>query len=292
MIMMTPLGWLYQTGIWGVVALVVVCSSVLTAAVAMRINAGQKTTTRLKNRSLGLVAAGFGVWPTILGLSSIWLLEVSSAQDDHPWYWLIHSVYIVTRPVWIALDYLAGRWSEIVAPSDMATVFWPVTVVLYFVPLALVISFPFIVFGGVLIIRLASRHTWAKVKVWLNWSLALLSLSFTISVLTVVGGFLLLMRCQDQIREYHHFNAHLKALCVESDDPSLCPRNLSQLKAFNPRLFRQISSCAPMEYTYDESSGHYQWVIKDQYEKVIFQPEYYPLGFRIESPQERPWWSW
>ncbi len=290
--MMTPLGWLYQSGIWGVVAVVIVCSSVFTTVVAMRINAGQKPAAKLKNRGLGLVAVVFGIWPTILALTSIWLLEVSSAEADHPWYWLIHGLYVATRPVWLALGYLAGRWSEVVAPSDIATAFWPVSIVLYFVPLALLISFPLIVLGGVLMIRLASRHTWAKVRIWLNWSLALLGLSFTISVLTAVGGFLLLMRCEDQVRQYHHFNAHLKALCVESDDPSLCPRNLSQLKAFNPKLFRQITSCAPMEYSYDESTGHYRWVIKTQFEKVIFQPEYYPLGFRIESPQERPWWSW
>lgn len=289
---MTPLGWLYQGGFWGVVTLVIVTSLVTTAIVAMRINATQKAPARLKNRGLAVVAAMFGTWPTVLGLTIIWLIEMSNAKADHPWYWLVHGLYVATRPIWIGFNYLADWWSEVIIPADTATVFWPVSIVLYFVPLALVLSLPVIVIAGVGIIRLASRHTWAKVRVWVNWSLVLLSLSFSISVVTVVGGFLLLMRCQDQIREYHHFNAHLKALCVESDDPSLCPRNISQLRAFDPKLFRKISSCAPMEYRYDESTRHYQWVIKNQFEKVIFQPEYYPLGFHIESPKERPWWSW
>ena len=47
---------------------------------------------------------------------------------------------------------------------------------------------------------------------------------------------------------YHLFNGHIKALCYERENDAECPKDRSELKAFNPRAFENLESCVHFTY--------------------------------------------
>jgi len=63
-------------------------------------------------------------------------------------------------------------------------------------------------------------------------------------------------------RIYHKFNAHLTDLCVNRADKSECPRNESELEAFNPELYEELNSLTETEFIYSEEDDQVLWKVR------------------------------
>lgn len=57
--------------------------------------------------------------------------------------------------------------------------------------------------------------------------------------------------------DFHYFHDHLISLCVNRDDLAECPRDTSQLGAFNPKRWNRVNQCAHVTYSFDEKSQKY-----------------------------------
>jgi hypothetical protein len=51
-------------------------------------------------------------------------------------------------------------------------------------------------------------------------------------------------------------------LCVNRADKSECPRNESELKAFNPELYEELNSLTEIKFIYSEEDDQVLWKVR------------------------------
>lgn len=83
-----------------------------------------------------------------------------------------------------------------------------------------------------------------------------------ISLAATVGLFIALVFFEPCFNEYYSrrvFNQHLKELCYLRADTSECPKDASELRAFNPQLYDKLGQCAELEYSFNQATGEVIW---------------------------------
>jgi hypothetical protein len=75
------------------------------------------------------------------------------------------------------------------------------------------------------------------------------------------GSLWLLPGCFEQVTTWHRFNGHLQDVCYRAD-MSQCPRDVSQLVAFDPAAWESLKRCGEVEYWWSEELQLYAFTVK------------------------------
>lgn len=57
---------------------------------------------------------------------------------------------------------------------------------------------------------------------------------------------------------FHYFHDHLTSLCVNREDLAECPKDASQLEAFNPQKWDAVQTCGQVQYSFDENKYNFE----------------------------------
>lgn len=117
------------------------------------------------------------------------------------------------------------------------------------------------ILGSILLTFLSLPHFVSK-PILQPFRVALSILLSLLSLIVTIGFFIALLIFEPCSQEYFSkkkFNQHLKDLCYLRTDTSECPKDASELRAFNPKLYDQLARCAELEYSFDQSSGMVIW---------------------------------
>lgn len=129
--------------------------------------------------------------------------------------------------------------------------------ILWFFPLIWIVVFSF---QSVIAIKTLKQHKFA-----VKHLLSLIASPFLFIILTGLTILLLELskeKCRQTVGEtVSMFNGHLKELCRNREDKSECPKNVSQLIAFNPQQYKNMSLCTKSYYTFNAIDNSYSWIV-------------------------------
>ncbi len=92
--------------------------------------------------------------------------------------------------------------------------------------------------------------------------------------------------CQHREYLFHEFNGHLKNVCMSYNTTRMvddCPRNETQLAAFNPRAFSQVKACVSSTFDFDELTKKYTWITRWPRNRVYVSDPRLPDGYGVYS---------
>lgn len=158
------------------------------------------------------------------------------------------------------------------------------------------ISFAFLAaayLGLLLFIPTSILWTVARRKKFLEDYGLMLAGSFIVILIYIAGLFYYYLTVETTARNsllnMHMFNAHLKSLCVENKEATMCPRNEDELRAFRPKEYRQITKFSKTHYFFNESTKEYTWVIEGKFHTYVFKGEHYPVGYLMLPANDTSW---
>jgi hypothetical protein len=112
------------------------------------------------------------------------------------------------------------------------------------------------------------------------WSLLAGLLLFIVQAFVIAASFFFVLtldsRCLGQRNDVMIFTGHLKSLCVEQKGSGLCPKNESELRAFDPKRYKNLQRCARTSYAYEEGSGWFEWRVKFRNQEIFANPQDLP----------------
>lgn len=70
---------------------------------------------------------------------------------------------------------------------------------------------------------------------------------------------------QQTYTDFHLFNQHIRSLCAAGQ----CPKDTSEIKAFNPERYRYLDLMTDIQYTYNDVSKEYTYSVKFNEHRVL-----------------------
>jgi hypothetical protein len=115
---------------------------------------------------------------------------------------------------------------------------------------------------------------------WLFWLVTTFFLPILYTALFFIFIFALDRCSGEPLYVFHEFNAHLKDVCSPSKNAAECPKNESELIAFNHDRFKVLHECAKTSYTYNSSTQQYTWIVRfPGNEVLVADPHFTETGF-------------